>query len=77
MQHGMARFNQFVDDSFWRRASVSITVAISAAFLMLGLLLSDRFAAPLIGLGLAGILTVRLFAMGAGPYPPAGARAGA
>lgn len=49
---------------FWGRASVSIVVAASVAFLMLGLLLPESFAAPLIGLGLAGILAVRLFAVG-------------
>jgi hypothetical protein len=62
MQLGIARFDQFVNVAFWPRASVRIAAALSAALLMLGLLLPDRFAAPLIGLGLAGILALRLFA---------------
>lgn len=69
MQLGNARFDQFVDVAFWRRASVRITAALSAALLVLGLLLPDRFAAPMIGAGLTGILAVRLLAMGTGRSP--------
>jgi hypothetical protein len=66
MQHGTARFDPFVNVAFRPRAAVRITAALSAALLVLGLLLPDRFAAPLIGLGLAGILALRLFATGVG-----------
>lgn len=49
---------------FWRRTAVLITAAIGATLLLLGLLLPDAVAAPLVGLGLASILTLRLLAMG-------------
>lgn len=49
---------------FWRRTAVLITAAIGATLLLLGLLLPDAVAGPLVGLGLASILTLRLLAMG-------------
>jgi hypothetical protein len=49
---------------FWRRTGVLITAAIGATLLLLGLVLPDAVAAPLVGLGLASILTLRLLAMG-------------
>jgi hypothetical protein len=69
MQPSIARFDRFGDVPFWRRASVGTMAAGSAALLVLGLLLPDRFAAPLIGLGLAGILGIRLLALGPGQSP--------
>ena len=44
MQLANARFDQYAADSFRRRAAMRITAALSAALLMLGLLLPDRFA---------------------------------
>ena len=64
MQIGIERFNHYVDSDFWQRVSVRITAAAGVALLMLGLLLPERFAAPLIGIGVAALLAVRLFAMG-------------
>ncbi len=71
MQLQTARYDRFVDVAFWRRTAVRVTVALGATLLVLGLLMPDPLAAPLIGFGLAGILAVRLFAMGAVRSPDA------
>ena len=49
---------------YWRRTAVRVTASVGAALLVLGLLLPDAVAAPLIGLGLASILALRLLALG-------------
>ena len=62
-----ARFDWFTDVAIWRGATARMVTTVSMALLVLGLLLPDRFAAPLIAIGLAGILAVRLRAMRPGP----------
>jgi hypothetical protein len=53
-----------------RRARVALVVTIaSLAVLLLGLAVPERLALALTGAGLAGLLTIRLFAMPAG-WPP-------
>ena len=58
-----ARFDWFTDVAIWRGATARMVTTVSIALLVLGLLLPDRFAAPLIAIGLSGILVVRLRAM--------------
>lgn len=65
MQRGIANYENFRNFPSWRRSSAGVAVAASVVLLVLGLLLPERHAAPLIALGLAGILSVRLFAVGA------------
>lgn len=75
MQLAIERSDQFVNVAFARRASVTIMAAVSVGLLLVGPLLPVRFTGPLIGLGVAGILALRLFVMG--PRRGAGVRGGA
>ena len=67
MKLATARFDWFSDALPWRCASVTAVTSAGMTVLVLGLLLPDRFAAPLIGIGLTALLLVRLHAMGTGP----------
>ena len=62
MPGAMNRLVRPVRGSFWRSHWVTIAVAASTASLFVGLLLPDRFAAPLLGFGLVGLLATRMFA---------------
>ena len=62
MHRGMTNFDEYTGVPLWRSTSAGVTAAASVALLMLGLVLPESVAAPLIALGLAGILAVRLFA---------------
>ena len=75
MQPGNPTHHPILNAALWRRIPVQIAAALSVALLTLGLLLPDRLAAPLVGLGLAGILAIRLTAMGSvrSPHGASGA----
>ena len=62
MPGAMNRLDRPGRDPFWKSHWVTIAVAISTASLFVGLLLPDRFAAPLLGFGLVGLLATRMFA---------------
>ena len=72
MQLAVARHHQRVNIPLPSWTPVRAALAVSAALLAAGFLLPDRFAEPLVALGVAGVLAARLSTMSRG-WSPRGA----